>query len=100
MFRINYRSLHYNDRFSFEEGEKSCSRQSRRLETGIVQMQRGLDYDLGFWILNFCYAENGLGGFLGPHWKVFHHGTLNKYFQGVSIPFGSWPDSEKGIFLR
>ena len=34
------------------------------------------------------------GSFLGPHWKVFHHGTLSKQFQGVIIAFGSRPASQ------
>ena len=35
------------------------------------------------------------GSFLGPHWKVFHHGTLSKHFQGIIIAFGSQTGSEK-----
>ena len=33
-------------------------------------------------------ASNGLGAFLGPNWKVFHHGTLRNHFQGVVVVFG------------
>ena len=51
--------------------------------------------DLGSW--NFFFANNGLGGFLGPNWKVFHHGTLREHFQGAVIAFGSQPDSEKRV---
>ena len=60
------------------------------------QCTEGWECDLGFWGWNFFIAKNGLGGFLGPHWKVFHHGTLSKHFQGVIIAFGSRPGSEKG----
>ena len=35
------------------------------------------------------------GSFLGPHWKVFHHGTLSKHFQGIIIALGSQTGSEK-----
>ena len=57
------------------------------------QCTDGWECDLGFWGWNF-FCQNGLGGFLGPHWKVFHQGTHSKHFQGVIIAFGSWPDSE------
>ena len=56
----------------------------------------GWDCDLGFQGSNFFFVNNGLGVFLGPHWKVFHHGTLSKHFQGVVIAFGSRPGGEKG----
>ena len=42
----------------------------------------GWDCDLGIWGSKIFFANNGLGGFLEPHWKVFHHGTLRKHFQG------------------
>ena len=45
----------------------------------------------------FFFANNGLGGFLGPRWKVFNHGTLRKHFQGVGIAWGSRPGREKGL---
>ena len=54
----------------------------------------GWDCDLGFGVWNFLGGNNGLGGFLGPNWKVFHHWTLREHFQGAVIAFGSQPDSE------
>ena len=53
--------------------------------------------DLGSW--NFFFANNGLGGFLGPNRKVFHHGTLCEHFQGVVIAFRSWPGVKMGLKL-
>ena len=50
-------------------------------------------YDLG--AQNFFLANNGLGAFLEPNWKVFHHGTLRNQFQGVCVAIGSLPISEK-----
>ena len=43
----------------------------------------------------FFLANNGLGAFLEPNWKVFHHGTLRNQFQGVCVAIGSLPISEK-----
>ena len=40
---------------------------------GIYRRTEGWDCDLGFGAQNFCFGNNGLGGFLGPNWKVFHH---------------------------
>ena len=57
----------------------------------------GWDCDLGFQGLKFFFGNNGLGGFLGPHWKVFHPGTLSGHFQGVVIAFGSRPGGEKRV---
>ena len=55
--------------------------------------------DLGLfmiWGLNFFFlTNNGLGAFLEPNWKVFHHETLRKHFQGVCVAIGSLPISEK-----
>ena len=56
----------------------------------------GWDCDLGSGGLEIFFANNGLGGFLGPNWKVFHHGTLCEHFQGVVIAFRSWPGGENG----
>ena len=42
------------------------------------------------------FANNDLGGSLGPNWKVFHHGTHRNHFQGVVLAFGSRPGGEKG----
>ena len=44
---------------------------------------------------NVFLANNGLGAFLEPNWKVFHHGTLRNHFQGVCVAIGSLPISEK-----
>ena len=63
----------------------------------IVQCTEGGDCDLGFQGLKFFFGNNGLGGFLGPHWKVFHPGTLSGHFQGVVIAFGSRPGGEKRV---
>ena len=57
---------------------------------------KGWECNLGFGRLESFFANNGLGGFLGPKWKVFHHGTPRKHFQGVGIACGSRPSSEKG----
>ena len=46
---------------------------------------------------NVFFGNNGLGGFLGPNWKVFHHGTLCEHFQGVVIAFRSWPGVKMGL---
>ena len=62
---------------------------------GYFQCTEGWDCDLGFQGLKFFFGNNGLGGFLGPHWKVFHPGTLSGHFQGVVIAFGSRPGGEK-----
>ena len=55
-------------------------------------------YDLG--APKFCLANNGLGAFLEPNWKVFHHGTLRNHFQGVCVALGSLPISEKNGMSR
>jgi hypothetical protein len=55
----------------------------------------GWDCDLGIWDLKIFFVNNGLGAFLGPNWKVFHHGTLMNHFQGVVMGFGSQPGCEK-----
>ena len=59
-----------------------------------LQHTEGWECDLGVWGWNSFFANNGLGGFLGPNWKVFHHWTLREHFQGAVIAFGSQPDSE------
>ena len=53
-------------------------------------------YNLGAQI--FLLANNGLGAFLGPNWKVFHHGTFRNYFQGVCRAFWSWPAGENEVY--
>ena len=66
-------------------------------------MHRGPGYLLWLWLgpfydlgaQNFFLANNGLGAFLEPNWKVFHHGTLRNHFQGVCVALGSLPISEK-----
>ena len=60
------------------------------------QCTEGWECNLGSGELEFFFANNGLGGFLGPNWKVFHHGTLCEHFQGVVIAFRSWPGGENG----
>ena len=62
----------------------------------IYHCTEGWDCDLGFQGLKF-FGNNGLGGFLGPHWKVFHPGTLSGHFQGVVIAFRSRPGGEKRV---
>ena len=62
-----------------------------------MQCTEGWDCNLGYGARNFFFGNNGLGGFLGPNWKVFHHGTLREHFQGAVIAFGSQPDSEKRV---
>ena len=62
----------------------------------MKQCTEGWECNLGFGRLESFFANNGLGGFLGPKWKVFHHGTPRKHFQGVGIACGSRPSSEKG----
>ena len=61
----------------------------------MQQCTEGWECNLGFQGLKFFFGNNGLGGFLGPHWKVFHHGTLSGHFQGVVLAFGSQPGGEK-----
>ena len=61
------------------------------------QCTEGWDCDLGSQAWKFFVGNNGLGGFLGPHWKVFYHGTPSKHFQGVVKAFGSRLDSEKRV---
>ena len=65
-----------------------------------MQCTEGWDCDLGIWGLKFFFAYNGLGAFLGPNWKVFHHGTLRNHFQGVVVAFGSRPGGEKRVKIR
>ena len=60
-----------------------------------LQPTEGWECNLGFGRLESFFANNGLGGFLGPKWKVFHHGTPRKHFQGVGIACGSRPRGEK-----
>ena len=62
----------------------------------VFHCTEGWECNLGFGRLESFFANNGLGGFLGPKWKVFHHGTPRKHFQGVGIACGSRPSSEKG----
>ena len=59
-----------------------------------MSLHRGLGVWFSILGLEIFLAKNGLGGFLGPKWKVFHHGTLREHFQGAVIAFGSQPDSE------
>ena len=61
-----------------------------------LQCTEGWECNLGSGELEIFFANNGLGGFLGPNWKVFHHGTLCEHFQGVVIAFRSWPGGENG----
>ena len=60
-----------------------------------IPLHRGLEVYFRISELEIFFGNNGLGGFLGPHWKVFHHGTLSGHFQGVVIAFGSRPGGEK-----
>ena len=66
------------------------------IEYRALECTEGWDCDLGSGGLEFFFANNGLGRFLGPNWKVFHHGTLCEHFQGVVIAFRSWPGGENG----
>ena len=61
-----------------------------------MQCTEGWECNLGSGELEIFFANNGLGGFLGPNWKVFHHGTLCEHSQGVVIAFRSWPGGENG----
>ena len=65
-----------------------------------LQCTEGWECDLGFQGLEIFFCTNGLGGFLGPKWKVFHHGTLRNHSQGVSIALGSRPGGEKMAKIR
>ena len=67
---------------------RSCRRINKRHCT------EGWECNLGSGELEIFFANNGLGGFLGPNWKVFHHGTLCEHFQGVVIAFRSRPGGE------
>ena len=62
-----------------------------------LQCTEGWECNLGSGELEIFFANNGLGGFLGPNWKVFHHGTLCEHFQGVVIEFRSWPGVKMGL---
>ena len=66
------------------------------IDGATSQCTEGWDCDLGFQGSTIFFVNNGLGVFLGLQWKVFHHGTLSKHFQGVVIAFGSRPGGEKG----
>ena len=46
----------------------------------ILQCTEGWECNLGLGGLEIFFADNGLWGFLGPNWKVFHHGTLRWHF--------------------
>ena len=46
----------------------------------ISQCTEGWECNLGLGRLEIFFADNGLWGFLGPNWKVFHHGTLREHF--------------------
>ena len=48
-----------------------------------LQSTEGWECNLGLGGAEIFFANNGLGGFLGPRWKVFNHGTLRKHFQEV-----------------
>ena len=65
-----------------------------------IHPTKGWDYDLGIRGLKIFFANNGLGGFLGPKWKVLHHGTLRNHFQGLSTAFRSRPGGEKMAKIR
>ena len=75
----------------------SCEKVNRKGVVHTCQPTEGWDCYLGFQGLKFCFGNNGLGGFLRPHWKVFHPGTLSGHFQGVVIAFGSRPGGEKRV---
>ena len=61
-----------------------------------IHCTEGWECNLGLGRLEIFFANNGLGGFLGPNRKVFHHGTPRENFQGVGIAWGSRPSGEKG----
>ena len=71
-------------------------------------LHSGLSYLLGVWLghfydlgdQKFFMPNNGLRAFLGPNWKVFHHGTLRNHFQRVRRAFWSWPIGEKNGISR
>ena len=83
---------------------KSCTKEKQRILITFEDAKNSLDLEctegwecnLGSRELEIFFANNGLGGFLGPNWKVFHHGTLCEHFQGVVIAFRSWPGGENG----
>ena len=60
----------------------------------MLQCTEDWHCDLGFQGLKF-FGNNCLGVFLGPHWKVFHQGTLSKH--AVVKAFGSRPGGEKRV---
>ena len=69
----------------------------RAFLTPFYPLHSELGYLLGLWLKpfydfgaqNFFLANNGLGAFLGPNWKVFHNGTLINHFQGVCVAMES-----------
>ena len=66
-----------------------------RVVISEIQCTEGWECNLGLGGLEKIFADNGLWGFLGPNWKVFHHGTLSEHFWGVVTAFGSGPSGEK-----
>ena len=63
----------------------------------MVRCTEGWECNLGSGELEIFSSNNGLGGFLGPNWKVFHYATLCEHFQGVVIEFRSWPGVKMGL---
>ena len=76
------------------------TRETSRKISVNPQCTEGWDCDLGSEGLEIFFANKGLGGFLGPNWKVFHHGTLCEHFQGVVIAFRSQPGGENRGEIR
>ena len=70
------------------------------LMMSTMQGTEGWERGLGISGLKYFFSENGLGGSLRSHWKVFHHGTLRNHFQGVVVAFGSRPGGEKGAEIE
>ena len=76
---------------------------SKKNDSSYSPLHRGPGYLLGMWLWpfydlgaqKFFLANNGLGAFLEPNWKVFHHGNLRNQFQGVCVAIGTLPISEK-----
>ena len=64
-----------------------------------VPCTEGWERGLGISGLKYFFSKNGLGGSLGSHWKVFHHGTPRNHFQGVVVTFGRRPGSKKELKL-
>ena len=68
---------------------------TNNLMMSTMQGTEGWERGLGISGLKYFFSENGFRGFLGSHWKIFHHGTLRNHFQVLVVLFGSQPGGEK-----